>query len=150
MAFLTPAFFLGLLAIGIPILVHLTQKEKKTVIDFPSLKFLRQIPYTSVRRRSIRDKWLLLLRIAALALMVLAFSRPDERVDYWIRLPREPEGYARGLMRVVAERILARGETPFLHVYAHNKGAIALYEQLGFVRRRSVILTVLARGAGKF
>lgn len=76
MAFLTPAFFLGLLAIGIPILVHLTQKEKKTVIDFPSLKFLRQIPYTSVRRRSIRDKGLLLLRIAALALMVLAFSRP--------------------------------------------------------------------------
>jgi hypothetical protein len=22
---------------------------------------------------------------------VLAFSRPDERVDYWIRMPREPQ-----------------------------------------------------------
>ncbi|MBP6717063.1 MAG: BatA and WFA domain-containing protein, partial [Acidobacteria bacterium] len=76
MSFLTPAFFIGLLAIGIPILVHLTQKEKKTIIDFPSLMFLRQVPYTSVRRRSIRDIWLLLLRIAALLLMVLAFSRP--------------------------------------------------------------------------
>ena len=76
MSFLTPAFFIGLLAVGIPILVHLTQKEKKTIIDFPSLMFLRRIPYTSVRRRSIRDLWLLLLRIAALLLMVLAFSRP--------------------------------------------------------------------------
>ena len=76
MSFLTPAFFVGLLAIGIPILIHLTQKEKKTIIDFPSLMFLRKIPYTSVRRRSIRDIWLLLLRIAALLLMVLAFSRP--------------------------------------------------------------------------
>ena len=76
MSFLTPAFFVGLLAIGIPILIHLTQKEKKTIIDFPSLMFLRRIPYTSVRRRSIRDLWLLLLRIAALLLMVLAFSRP--------------------------------------------------------------------------
>lgn len=76
MSFLTPAFFIGLLAVGIPILVHLTQKEKKTIIDFPSLMFLRKIPYTSVRRRSIRDIWLLLLRIAALLLMVLAFSRP--------------------------------------------------------------------------
>ena len=26
---------------------------------------------------------------------VLAFSRPDERVDYWIRMPRDPDGYAR-------------------------------------------------------
>ena len=60
------------------------------------------------------------------------------------------KGYARSLMRVVAARILARGETAFLHVYAHNKGAIALYEALGFARRRSVILTVLARGGGKF
>ena len=76
MSFLTPAFFIGLLAVGIPILVHLTQKEKKTVVDFPSLMFLRKIPYTSVRRRSIRDLWLLLLRIAALLLMILAFARP--------------------------------------------------------------------------
>ena len=28
---------------------------------------------------------------------VLAFSRPDERVDYWLRMPREPQGYAQKL-----------------------------------------------------
>jgi predicted GNAT family acetyltransferase len=52
-------------------------------------------------------------------------------------------GYAAGLMRRVVAAILARGETAFLHVYAANGGAIALYESLGFRLRRSVILTVL-------
>ena len=54
-------------------------------------------------------------------------------------------GYAGGLMRIVAQRILARGETPFLHVYAHNAGAIALYEALGFRPRAVLHMTVLAR-----
>jgi predicted GNAT family acetyltransferase len=52
-------------------------------------------------------------------------------------------GYAGGLMRVVAARILARGETPFLHAYADNRGAIALYESLGFRMRCEVSVTVL-------
>lgn len=55
-------------------------------------------------------------------------------------------GYAGALMRVVAGRILARGETPFLHSYAHNTGAIALYQALGFALRREMTMTVLSRG----
>jgi predicted GNAT family acetyltransferase len=55
-------------------------------------------------------------------------------------------GYAGALMRVIAARILARGEQPFLHVYATNTGAIALYETLGFTRRRAMTLTILERG----
>ena len=52
-------------------------------------------------------------------------------------------GYAGALMRLVATRILDRGETPFLHAYASNGGAIALYESLGFTLRREVLLTRL-------
>ncbi|MDP5280319.1 GNAT family N-acetyltransferase [Sphingomonas sp. DG1-23] len=52
-------------------------------------------------------------------------------------------GYAGGLMRVAAARVLARGETPFLHAYADNRGAIALYESLGFRVRCEVNVTVL-------
>ncbi len=44
MSFLTPAFLLGALAVAIPILVHLTNREKKDVVDFPSLMFLRRSP----------------------------------------------------------------------------------------------------------
>jgi hypothetical protein len=52
-------------------------------------------------------------------------------------------GYAAGLMGVVAGRILARGETPFLHVFAHNTGAVRLYEALGYAIRTEVLFTVL-------
>ncbi|MDH3318162.1 MAG: L-threonylcarbamoyladenylate synthase [Betaproteobacteria bacterium] len=34
---------------------------------------------------------------------VLAFSRPDERVDYWLRMPREPLGYAQRLYATLRE-----------------------------------------------
>src|SRR5256885_13674376 len=79
MAFLTPAFFFGLAAIAIPVLVHLIQREKKRVVEFPSLMFVRRIPYQSVRRRRIRHWALLLLRAAASALIVAAFARPFMR-----------------------------------------------------------------------
>lgn len=54
-------------------------------------------------------------------------------------------GHAGRLMQVVAGRITARGETPFLHSYASNLGAIRLYESLGFAIRREVTATVLGR-----
>jgi predicted GNAT family acetyltransferase len=52
-------------------------------------------------------------------------------------------GLAAKLMRVVAAKIVARGEQLFLHVYPHNKGAIAVYEKLGFRHRADVRLTLL-------
>lgn len=55
-------------------------------------------------------------------------------------------GLAKGLMRVVASRIVARGEVPWLHTYPDNHGAIALYEALGFRPRAEVIYTIIQRG----
>lgn len=54
-------------------------------------------------------------------------------------------GYAATLMRAVMARIIATGETPFLHAYASNTGAIALYETLGFRVRREMAVTVLVK-----
>ncbi len=79
MSFLAPLFFLGLAALAVPVLIHLTQRERKTVVEFPSLMFLKKIPYESVKKRRIRDWLLLALRLAALALIVFAFSRPFVR-----------------------------------------------------------------------
>jgi hypothetical protein len=76
MAFLTPLFLVGLAAIAVPVLIHLIQRERKRVVEFPSLMFVRRIPYQSVRRRRIRHWPLLLLRAAAIALIVAAFARP--------------------------------------------------------------------------
>src|SRR4051812_26159581 len=76
MSFLAPLFFVGLAAAAVPILVHLIQRERKEVIHFPSLMFLRKIPYQSVERRRIHNWWLLALRAAAMLLLISAFSRP--------------------------------------------------------------------------
>lgn len=37
------------------------------------------------------------------AVAVLAFSRPDERVDYWIRMPKDPQAYAQRLYAALRE-----------------------------------------------
>ena len=76
MSFLTPLFLVGLAGLAIPVLIHLIQRERKNVVQFPSLMFLRRIPYESVQRRRIRHWLLLMMRLAALALVVLAFARP--------------------------------------------------------------------------
>ncbi len=39
---------------------------------------------------------------------VLAFSRPDERVDYWIRMPKDPQAYAQRLYAALRELDTAR------------------------------------------
>jgi hypothetical protein len=76
MSFLTPLFLLGLAGLAVPVIIHLIQRERKNVVQFPSLMFLQRIPYQSVQRRRIRNWPLLLLRLAALALIVAAFGRP--------------------------------------------------------------------------
>ncbi len=76
MGFLAPALLLGLLALAVPVVIHLIQRERKEAVEFPSLMFLRRIPYRAMRRQKIRHWVLLLIRCAALLLLVLAFARP--------------------------------------------------------------------------
>ena len=57
-------------------------------------------------------------------------------------------GWPTDLMRRVSQAIVARGETPFLHVLAENASAIALYEKLGLRARLRTRLTILKRNAG--
>jgi len=76
MTFLFPLFLIAMAGLAVPVLLHLIQRERKQVVQFPSLMFLRRIPYQSVRRRRIRHWFLLLIRAAAIALLVAAFARP--------------------------------------------------------------------------
>src|SRR5262245_23795028 len=76
MSFLAPAFLAALAAIAVPVIIHLINRERKVVIEFPSLMFLERIPYKSVRRQKIRHLALLILRCIAIALLVAAFARP--------------------------------------------------------------------------
>ncbi|MCT2400705.1 GNAT family N-acetyltransferase [Novosphingobium mangrovi (ex Huang et al. 2023)] len=55
------------------------------------------------------------------------------------------QGHAARLIRRIMAGFTARGDTPFLHSYAANDGAIRLYQSLGFEIRSNLIATVLAR-----
>jgi predicted GNAT family acetyltransferase len=56
-------------------------------------------------------------------------------------------GLARRLSAAVAAHIQRSGDEPFLHAWANNRAAIALYERLGFVVRTRVHVAVLRRPA---
>ena len=79
MGFLTPLFLIGLAGLAIPVLIHLTRQEKGKPLRFPSLMFLRRIPFEETSKRRIRHWALLAIRLAALALLVAAFARPFVR-----------------------------------------------------------------------
>jgi predicted GNAT family acetyltransferase len=52
-------------------------------------------------------------------------------------------GYARALVAAIANRILDRGDVPFLHTNITNTQAIRVYEKLGFRQRRLIHLAVI-------
>jgi hypothetical protein len=76
MSFLTPLFFLGVAALAAPILVHLVRRTRARRVQFPALVFVRQVPQRTIRRRTLQNVLLLLLRCLAILLIVIAFTRP--------------------------------------------------------------------------
>jgi len=55
------------------------------------------------------------------------------------------QGLAAALVAQLVGRIQARSEGAFLHVLAHNARAIALYERLGFRKRRQMHVLLVRR-----
>lgn len=76
LALLVPAALAALAAVVVPILVHLRHRERKEPVRFPSLMFLRRIPFRQVRRQQIHHWPLFLIRLSAIALLAVAFARP--------------------------------------------------------------------------
>ena len=76
MAFLNPFFLFGLLAAGIPLVIHLWNRRRVVTIDFSSLIFITAAHRENARRFQLRQFLILLLRIAIIALIALALARP--------------------------------------------------------------------------
>lgn len=56
-------------------------------------------------------------------------------------------GLGRLLSVFVSNRIMARGEVPYLHAYANNANAIGLYESIGFRLRSKMNVAVVQRAS---
>jgi hypothetical protein len=76
LSFLAPAFLAGLLAVAVPILLHLFRRRTDRVVEFPAAQMLPDAPVRQQERRRLRDLLLLALRVAALVFLAVSFARP--------------------------------------------------------------------------
>jgi len=76
MSFLNPAMLFGMTALAIPIIVHLLNRRRFKKIQWAAMRFLQVSLERNQRRMKVEDWILLLLRMAIVALIALAASRP--------------------------------------------------------------------------
>lgn len=76
MTFLNPLVLLGLVASSVPLLLHLFSIRKSKPIEFSSLRFLKELQKTSIKKLKVKRLLLLLLRTLLITFIVLAFARP--------------------------------------------------------------------------
>ena len=76
MEFHNPTFLWALLALAIPLLIHLFHFRRYKTLVFPNVRFLREVKQERNNIRNLK-RWLLLAtRMLALLFLVAAFARP--------------------------------------------------------------------------
>ncbi len=76
MTFLNPAILIGLLAAGIPVIIHFLNLKKLKKVEFSTLNFLKELQKSKIRKIKFRQWLLLLIRVIIIMFLVLAFARP--------------------------------------------------------------------------
>lgn len=76
MAVLAPWFLVGALAVGLPLWLHLLQRENPIRLPFSSLMFFEKRKTSTLMERKWRYLLLMALRLALILLAVLAFAKP--------------------------------------------------------------------------
>ncbi len=76
MQFLYPSFLWALLALAIPIIIHLFYFRRFKKVYFTNVKFLKEVKEETSARRKVRNLLVLLSRLLAIAMLVFAFAQP--------------------------------------------------------------------------
>lgn len=76
MQFLFPSFLWGLLAVSVPIVIHLLQLRRPQRILFTNTGFIREVELTTMKRRRLQELLVLLLRVLGVIFLVLLFAQP--------------------------------------------------------------------------
>ncbi len=76
MQFLYPAFLWALLALAIPVIIHLFYFRRFKKVYFTNVKYLREIKEETSNRNKLKNLLILLSRLLAVASLVLAFAQP--------------------------------------------------------------------------
>ena len=76
MTFLTPSVLWFLGAVSIPIMIHLLSRLRINKVEFSTVRFIKQLETSSIRKVQIQKILLLLLRVLALASLVMMMAQP--------------------------------------------------------------------------
>ncbi len=81
MNFLYPQFLWALLAIAIPIIIHLFNFRKFKKVYFSDVRLLKQVELETSKKSNLKHLLILLARILAIAALVFAFAQPFWKDD---------------------------------------------------------------------
>jgi hypothetical protein len=76
MNFLYPGFLFALLAVAIPVIIHLFNFRKFKKVYFSNVQLLKDVEQQNSSREKLKNLLILLCRILAIAFLVLAFAQP--------------------------------------------------------------------------
>ncbi|MGE0548954.1 MAG: BatA domain-containing protein [Kofleriaceae bacterium] len=76
MSFLAPLMLIGLIALAVPIAIHLIGRQRARVVKFAALDFLLATKRRTARRLRLREHLLLAVRVIACLAIVLALAKP--------------------------------------------------------------------------
>lgn len=76
MRFVHPAFLWGLLAVAIPIVVHLFHFRRYRTLYFSDTHFIQELQSENKRQSRLKKRIILSLRILAIIALVMAFAQP--------------------------------------------------------------------------
>jgi len=76
MSFLYPLFLFALLALAIPIIIHLFNFKRYKTLYFSNVQLLKRIKQESKKKSQLKQLLILTARLLAIASLVFAFSRP--------------------------------------------------------------------------
>ncbi len=76
MHFLFPAFLFALVALAIPVIIHLFNFRRYQKVYFSNVQFLKEIQEQQASRRNLKERLILASRLLAIFFLVLAFARP--------------------------------------------------------------------------
>lgn len=137
MSFLTSAFaFAGLALAAGPIIIHLLNRRRFTVVDWAAMDFLKEAVQRQRRILTLRDIILLILRTLCVLLFGLAMARPYSESGSAVVSSGQP---VHAILVVDNSLSMAYGPSGQTALDAAKKAAVGLVEDLPDGSRFSVI-----------
>ena len=151
MTFIAPWFLIGLIAAGIPLLLHLRRRRDHRRIVFSTNQFFDERFLRSARRARLQNLLLMLLRMALLALLVLALAQPLFHFGRFTVAGSFTDGPRRVAIVIDDSASMARVGPKGTAIDQAKKGADRLLDELSTARgdRATVILAGQRAGGAK-